>query len=304
MAKYKDRPAKTIETPTLIATFLPEDGAKMASLRVKESGRELLIVREEKQYKVLDYAGDYCQAECSGFDDMFPTIDPFVMSTGAYEGITYPDHGEACRLSYTVKEDGERLNFHAISKLFPMEYEKVVWTTEDGGIDIEYTYRNLGKDPFPFLWAGHMMLQGEDGARVFTSYSEETVPELMFATEGFSQEELPTHHLTKHEPGKGASYKYYYMQPMPEGRFGLAYADGSKLTLEVDAEKVPYLGIWFNNGKFQDLYSITPEPCTVPLDAVDRATERGYESTIPGESEYRFTIHIAWSSGKTIVTKR
>lgn len=302
MTNYKDRPAEAVETATLIATFLPKDGAKMASLRVKESGRELLVVRADKEYKVLEYTGDYCEAECSGFDDMFPTIDPFMMSAGAYEGVPYPDHGEVCRLSYAVKKDGERLIFHAKSKLFPMEYEKAVWPAEDGGIDIEYIYRNLGKDIFPFLWAGHMMLQGEDGAKVFTPYAEEMVPELMFATEGFSQEELPIDHLTKHEPGKGASYKYYYMEPMPEGRFGLSYADGSKLTLEVDPKKVPYLGIWFNNGKFQDLYSITPEPCTVPLDAVDRAAARGYESTIPGESEFRFKIHITWSVGKSIET--
>lgn len=298
MTNYKNRPAQVVESTTLIATFLPEDGAKMASLRVKKNGRELLVVRPEAKYKILEYTGDYCSSECSGFDDMFPTIDPFVLSDGAYKGVPYPDHGEACRLPYKASKDGEKIVFRAKSKLFPMEYEKAVWATEDGGIDIEYIYRNTGKVAFPFLWAGHMMLQGEDGARVFTSYSEDTEPELMFATEGFALEELPIDHLTGHEPGKGASYKYYYMKPMPEGRFGLSYADGSKLTLEVDPEKIPYLGIWFNNGKFQDLYSITPEPCTVPLDAVDRAAKRGYESTIPRESEFRFTLHITWNAGE------
>ncbi len=294
MPNYKDRPAEVVESTSLIATFLPEDGAKMASLRVKESGKELLVVRKEKQYKVLEYTGDYCAAECSGFDDMFPTIDPFVLSDGAYKGIPYPDHGEVCRLSYVVHRDGEKLVFRATSKIFPVEYEKSVWATEDGGIDIEYIYRNTGKSSFPFLWAAHIMLQGEDGAKVFTSYSEETIPELMFATEGFQQEELPVDCLTGHEPGEGAAYKYYYMQPMPEGRFGLSYTDGSKLTFELDPEKIPYFGIWLNNGKFQDLYSITPEPCTIPLDAVDRAAQRGYESAIPGESEFVFKLHISW----------
>ena len=66
------------------------------------------------------------------------------------------------------------------------------------------------------------------------------------------------------------------------------------MTFEVDPQKVPYLGIWFNNGEFQNLYNIALEPCTVPLDAPDRAQKRGYLTVIPANSKLEFEIHISW----------
>jgi len=79
---------------------------------------------------------------------------------------------------------------------------------------------------------------------------------------------------------------------MPEGRFGVRYRDGSRLLFNVDAQKLPYLGIWLNNGAFQKGYSITPEPCSVPFDAPDRAAARGYTSRIPVGETFTFAFHI------------
>ena len=292
--KYKDRPAVCVESKALTAVFLPQDGGKMASLRVKSSGKELLCVKAGENYKVLSYDGDYVSAECSAFDDMVPTVDPYTPEDGAYKGITYPDHGEICRIGYDALPFRDGVMLHGNSRIVPVEYEKTILAAEDGGLDIEYCISNHGTVPFPFLWAGHIMLQGEDGVRVFTPFGEETPTEMMFATEGVSQEELPRDRLTGYRSGEGAAYKFYYLEPMREGKFGLHYPDGSRLTFQVDSRKIPYLGIWFNNGEFQDLYSITPEPCTVPFDAPDRAAKRGYESVIPAGDRFTFTIHIIW----------
>ncbi len=40
---YKDRPAIVVESGSFIATILPQDGGKMASLRVRNTGKELLV---------------------------------------------------------------------------------------------------------------------------------------------------------------------------------------------------------------------------------------------------------------------
>lgn len=293
-SKYKDRPAVILESDSFIATFLPQDGSKLVSLRVRASGKELLVNKEGEEYKVLKYTGDYVSSECSGFDDMFPTVDPYTPSEGFYKGIHYPDHGEVCRITYCARISEQGLLMEAKSKLFSLDYSKIISEAADGGLDITYSIKNNSTEPFPFLWAGHIMLQGEDGMRVLTPFKEKTPVEKMFATKGVSAAELPLDRLSGYVPGKGAAYKFYYLEPMKEGTFGLAYPDGSQLNFTVDAGKIPYLGVWFNNGEFQDLYSITPEPCTVPFDAPDRAAKRGYRSVIPAKSIFSFKLHIAW----------
>ncbi|MBE5891854.1 MAG: hypothetical protein E7286_00600 [Lachnospiraceae bacterium] len=291
---YKDRPAVIVESGSLIASFLPEDGSKMASLKVKDIGKELLAVKPGDKYKVLAYDGEYVPSECSGFDDMFPTVDPYTPQGGPYQGITYPDHGETCRIPYEAKMDENTVVFRSSSRLFPIAYEKAVAPAADGGLDITYRIYNNGESAFPYLWAGHIMLQGEDGARVFTCFDGRQVPtEMMFSTVR-KEVELPLDRLTGYQPGEGAAYKFYYVEPMTEGVFGLEYVDGSRLTFSLDEKKMPYLGIWFNNGEFQDLYSITPEPCTVPYDAPDRAAARGITSIIPAGETFTFTLHICW----------
>lgn len=290
---YKDRPAIVVESGSFIATILPQDGGKMASLRVRNTGKELLVERKQEKYRVLAYDGDFESSECSGFDDMFPTIDPYTPTEGAYKGITYPDHGEICRVTHIARPFGEGVVLNAKSKIFPIDYQKTILPAGDGGIDIEYRITNNGEVPFPFLWAGHVMLQGEPGIGVFTPFDKDAATEMMPAPEGIPESELPQDRLMDYEPGKGAVYKFYYVEPMKEGYFGLSYPDGSRLTFKVDTQKTPYLGIWFGNGGFQDLYSIILEPCTVPFDAPDRARQRGYTSVIPGNNSFTFGMHIS-----------
>ena len=105
--KFKDRPAIVVESGSFIATFLPQDGGKLVSLKVRGSGKELMVVKKEPNYKVLAYDGDYVSSECRGFDDMFPTIDPVKVKTISGEWIEYPDHGEICRVGFNfeIKED-------------------------------------------------------------------------------------------------------------------------------------------------------------------------------------------------------
>jgi len=291
-SRYKDRPAVLLESKTLKAVFLPEDGAKLASLIRRADGKELMAVKSGENYRVLRYDGSYVDAECSAFDDMFPTVDPYVPQDGVYRGVEYPDHGEMCRIPYAVSISDNTVTFSAHSPRFAISYEKTVTVADDGALDIRYRFFNEGKDPFDFLFAGHIMLRGEDGARLLTPFSQETPIEMIFA-DGDVSKSMPRDRLMGFAPAKGAAYKFYYLEPMKEGFFGLSYPNGDMLSFRFDPEKLPYLGVWLNNGYFQNIYSIAPEPCTVPFDAPDKAAARGYRSVIPPESAFECSIRIA-----------
>lgn len=291
ISTFKDRPAVSIENEILKATFLPQDGAKMASLIRLCDGKELLAVKSEELYQVLTYDGEYVLSECSGFDDMFPTVDPYTPSQGEYAGVTYPDHGEMCRLPYQMSIENNSIVLRSNSRKFPIKYQKRIFADGES-IVLKYDIENIGEASFDFLWAGHIMLQGEKGMEILTPFGEDDSTEIMFAPDGIDPITLPKNRLMDFVPKKGAAYKFYYVKPMGQGRFGAKYSDGSSLIFEVDEKKIPYLGIWLNNGAFQDCYTVTPEPCTVPFDAPDRAAERGITSVIPPHEVYSFEIKI------------
>lgn len=290
--KYKDRDAVIISTDSLRATFLPCDGGKLASLiRVSDSS-ELMVTKPGDEYKVLEYCGSYVKSECSGFDDMFPTVDPYTPDKGAGKGITYPDHGETCRIPFEISEADGKVTLTSRSAVFPIKYYKTIYPETDGSITAEYRFVNESNEEFPFLWAGHIMLAGSDGMRVLTPFSGDTPTEDMFASKNESGAPLPKDRLMGYEKGVGVSHKFYYLDKIPEGYFGVSYSGGGRLMFRFDKDKLPYLGIWFNNGQFQDGYSITPEPCTVPFDSPGRAADRGFTSIIPGRGEFSFTLNI------------
>jgi len=288
---YKDVPAVLVQTQTLQAWFLPEDGGKLASLKRKKDGRELLATKPEPSYKRLSYDGSYVDSECSGFDDMFPTVDPDQPSGSPYP--RYPDHGECCRLPYSAQllPDGVRLS--ASSRVFPLTYTKTVQVCPDHSLRLCYRIENQEDRPFPFLWAGHMMLAGEKGMEVLAPFAADTPTELMFADPmPEAPAELPRSCLQEHRPGVGTTYKFYYLEPMKTGVFGVGYPDGSKLQVTVDPQKLPYLGIWLNNGTFQGGYSITLEPCSLPFDAPSAAAKRGFTGEIPPNGVFLFEIKL------------
>ena len=289
---YKNRPAVSIKTSTIKGVFLYDDGAKLTSLTNLKNGKELLAVKDDNTYKVLEYNGNYVDSECSGFDDMFPTIDPFTVSNGEYENVTYPDHGESCRLPHKVSVINNEIVFTAKSKLFNITYEKRVKADNDSLV-LNYEITNNGNTPFQYLWAGHIILQGDDNVKLLTPYESNAPTEVMFAPNGVDATILPKDRLIGYEKGKGYAYKFYYLEPISEGYFGLRYGDGSTLSFTYDKTILPYLGVWLNNGEFQNLYSIAPEPANIPFDSPEKAEKRGYRAFIKPNNSFKLQIKIS-----------
>jgi hypothetical protein len=97
-SKYKDKKSIVVENNRLRAEFLPDPGGKMVSLIDKGTGYEFLIQRNNELYRDQSFDGVYVDGECSGFDDMFPTIDVCNYESDPWKGVKMPDHGEVWSL--------------------------------------------------------------------------------------------------------------------------------------------------------------------------------------------------------------
>ena len=292
-AVYKSRPALRVETATLTALFLPEDGGKLVSVTSNRDGFEFLCQNPSPDYARLAYDGSYVDSECSSWDDMFPTIDPYTPASGGYAGITYPDHGEVCRLPMTVTTEGDSVVLSCTSRLFAVDFEKKITPEADGALALTYTIRNHGREDFPYIWAAHCMLVGTDDLQVETPYPADAPAAYMFGPRG--RETFPRDRLMGYGAGTGAAYKLYYTEPTDGGFLRAVYTESGH-AFEMDyrdsAAAIPYVGLWINNGSFKGYYNIALECASAPYDAPHKAMERGYCSVIPAGKSLIFTLRV------------
>ena len=302
---YKDQGAVVIESDKLLVKFLPDFGAGIASIFYKKAGRELLVQRPEPKYRTVPFDGSYVEAECSGLDDMFPTIDTCFYEKFPWQGVKLADHGEVWNLKAVTKIFKDEVSFTIHGIRLPYVFEKRARFISDSVLRIDYRVINNTQFDMEFLWAAHTMLNAEPGVRIIVP------PELKKAVAVFSNtgrigkygEEFDwPEHISKDGIKRNIGImgqrednceKYYFKNAMKNGWCAASYPDGSCFALSFPAEKVPYLGVLHNPGSFRNIYNLFLEPCTASFDRPDFAAARGQNSSVGSFSEYAWYLNIS-----------
>ena len=310
-SEYKDQAAIAIETDQVRALFLPGIGAKLASLIYKPLNYELLIQRPGKQYLIQPFDGDYVAGECSGLDDMFPTIDACYYDRFPWAGTRMADHGEVWSLPWNMLVDDEQLHFSVNGIRFPYRLEKTIRFPQPGILQLSYRVTNLSAFDFDFLWSAHPMFVLEEGAELVLPqgvksvimtmdipgklgrYGDELAWPVCTLPDG-SQRDM----RVMRPKSANDAYKYFLKEKLPEGWCGIKYHHSNfSLVLSFPVERVPYLGVLPNEGGWQELYNLFLEPCTSPFDRPDAARYRGQGMTLKGRSVYEWRLNLTLSDG-------
>lgn len=152
---------------------------------------------------------------------------------------------------------------------------------------------------FRFKWMERRgVLASEPGGRLELPFREGSAAEISFDENGEygsrgTRVQVTDEMLTSRSfsPDENA-YKFYYLDKTSSGVIRYTVG-GHSFVMEYDETKLPYVGVWMNNGKFKGFPCVTPEPCSVAFDKVSEARKRGQESVIlPGES-FSFNLKIS-----------
>jgi hypothetical protein len=308
---YKDQKAISMESKEVAAQFLPSVGSKMASLIYRPLGLELLVQRPGKQYLLQPYDGNYVQGECSGFDEMFPSIDECYYEAFPWKGTKISDHGELWAIPWDLDVEGEKLHFSTHGVRFPYRFEKWAYFTSNDILRIDYKVTNLSSFDMDFMWAAHTMFNLEEGARLVLPEGVGKIVSTMsysgrlgrYGDEHrwptFKSKDNTTHDLSqiRSKSVKDAE-KYFIKGRMPEGWCALKYVQSNlTLALSFPKDRVPYLGILTNEGGWEDLYNIFLEPCTASFDRLDVARLHNEYSTLKAKSSYEWHLNITIAEG-------
>ena len=284
---YKDIFALRLEGEKYIALVLPDQGAKIASFYDKARGKEYLLQNPSERYTPLGPCGEFEKCECSGFDDMFPTIDPCIV-----DGESYPDHGEVARVPFSYEIADNCLTLSFTSKL-GYRFEKRVCEDAEGRLCINYKLENKKSAPLRALFATHCLVRIENGGRIRTPFSSSDSIDLVYDTERegarvcFEPEMLKTVWSDRRE-----ARKWYFPDRVSDGAVAYEYPSGERFVMEYDKESLPYLGIWLDLGKINGTYSVGIEPCSLGYDTVHNAAMHGQLGAIDEALEFTVKLYI------------
>ena len=307
---YKDQDAVILESAQARAVVLPRWGAKLASLVHKGLGVETLWQTEGAAYRRTTYGDGYERGEISGFDEMFPTISRCLYEAAPLSGTEAPDHGEVWTLpwEHSLSESCVRLWVNGVR--FPYRLEKEM-SLEDGRLVSRYRATNLSGFPLDFIWAAHPLFNAREGMQLIVPRGMDrvvnAVPGPVLPSYG---EELS---FPVARPRRGAEVrldtvpaknptgwqKYWFRDPVPDG-WCMLHDPSSTLTIGMawPREKVPYLGMWLNEGSWAGQYNIAPEPATAAMDRIDMSKMWGMGSALAAHETREWSLAISLATGK------
>ena len=287
--KYKNIFALQAETENYTALVLPSEGGKIASFFDKRKGKEYLLQNPSKTFLSVRFNDDFEKGECSGFDDMFPTIDPVIV-----DGKEYPDHGEVCRVSFDYEMENDTLILLYRSERFGYIYQKTFSEGKNGELKIDYSIKSDLED-FKALWSAHCFLSIEEGGKLILPFDEGELVDCVDDTENPSTERR--YPYEKEEfiirfPKKKRAKKWYFPNPCKKGYVGYQTPQGDTFMMTFDEKRLPYLGIWLDYGTVNGSNCVGLEPCTLGYDTVVNAEKHGQRSLLKKEEELKFSLSL------------
>lgn len=302
---FKGEQAVTLENELLIISILPERGAKIASLVYKPIERELFWQLKGDYTRKPAYGDTFTSEDSSGYDDMVMTILPGHHTSFPWKDTDLPDHGELWSLPWDVVREGNSLNCSVSGIKFPYHFSRKV-SLEGSSMVLEFCAVNPTPYDMDFLWAAHGLINISPGSsisvpngmdRVLNSVSGNRMSEVEKEysypiASGDKKENFDLSIVPEKNPT--GFQKYYFLKPVSEGWCSFSDKEsGLEIRYEWPLEKVPYLGIWLNEGGWADQYNLGIEPATAGMDCPELALKHNMTTVLGARSSLAWQLKIS-----------
>ena len=195
-------------------------------------------------------------------------------------------------LTLIIRIKGEKLQLSFESKKFNYKYEKIFSLLGDSLI-IQYKILNTGVEEFPCIWAMHCLIKCEEDMELILPKGTRKVINVLKGNLLGKVGDVYNYPETTNKNGKSIKLnkvrppnvndmeKFYVKRKVTEGYCG-AYYPSKDIRYEVHYKKtkLPYLGIWINEGGYKGGYNCALEPTNGYYDSINIAEkEKGLYHT-------------------------
>jgi galactose mutarotase-like enzyme len=294
-------PAIALESMRMRVVIVPNLGAKIVSIYDTANQHEWLVP-PMRPLKQTAYGADFVSQDMSGWDEMAPTIVPC-----AYQGAILPDHGEVWSILWQILSSENGLIASVSGLALPYRLTRSASFVAPDCLELRYTIHNTGPAAFPYLWAAHPQFAADPHTRLVlppevTQMVNVIDNDPVWGEAGAlrpwpaaADRQGRLFHLDRVRPAETKACRKFYVPP--EQSIGWATlvheGKGCQLRLDWSPEKLPYLGLWVDEGVYNNLPVAAFEPSNAYYDSLARALDHGRISILePGELQ-EWTVRIS-----------
>lgn len=309
-----DVPGIKLETDNFSIVVAPELGGKIISLVNKATGREFLS-RTNIPHRMRTYADRFENYERDGADECFPTVEDCPYPAFPWEGVPVPDHGEVWTLPWQYEVKQGRLQMWVKGVRLPYVFQRdlrfeTLARGEKPYIRFSYTVRNESPFEMPFVYAFHPLFKVETRARILMPSGTDVVSYM-------STEDRLGPPMTRHtwpkvtdvtldkaynrssiRSSRTKEAEKIFSTRLEQGRCALVYPNGEFIGFLFPAKKLPHLGLWINEGGWNNLHHAALEPSTSQVDRLDTAWGLKACGVVPANGQYEWDISLILGEGE------
>lgn len=307
---YKNERAIILENDLIKLTLLPGWGSKIVSIIYKPLNYETLWQNPGENYIKTGYGEPYEKGEFSGFDEMFPSISRCIYEGYPWAGIEIPDHGEVWSIPWDYGLGGDLVRLWVNGVRFPYQLEKRVFLEKER-IYLKYRAINESSFDLDFIWAAHPLFNAAPGMEFIVPGGMDKVINSVPGPRLKEYGKVYDFPIAKLFDGRELNLgivperndfgyqKYYFSGKMTEG-WCILYDRIKKLNigLTFPEDRVPYLGVWVNEGGWEGQYNIAPEPATGAMDRIDFARIWGMNSVLKAKESMEWYLNVSFKEGE------
>jgi len=305
-SNYKGWPSVVTETPRVRVEIVPDLGGKIVSMYDKTTGKEWLVDSGSRPLARVPYGSSFVEADMSGWDECFPTVDA-CRYPGA-EDILLPDHGELWSVPWTWTREAGKIRMIAKGTVWPYTFSRSLVWMDEASLRLEYRVENRAEEPLKFVWVAHPQFAVDEPSEIAVPSSMERWL-CVYGTGAFEKgREYAWHDTGGNELTNGISghaRKFYYRGPVPQGWVRLTgKTSGARLACSFPKEEVPYLGIWIDEGLFNDRPVCALEPAIGYYDRPDFSDQGGTAGVVPPRGAVSWHLDLVFGTAETSTQSR
>lgn len=283
--------------PGLRCEVQPDRGARIVSLRGAD-GWEWLAASERTP--AAGTSLPFVRPGMGGWDEVAPTVqaDPDARDSTGARLPALPDHGDVWNIPWRVDHAcPDRLSVSVELPSMPVTLSRTITATE-GGLRLHYRAATTSVVPLPLLWCAHPQFAAGPGVDLALEAGGARIdPDLteMYPRDGEALDfaRRPMHGAMP----AGTSCKAFVDPEVRADAAVLSHPSGRSLRLDWNARKLPYLGLFWDNGEFAAGPVLAIEPSTAWGERLSAAAQKDRVLAVSLESPLEWELELSVPGG-------